>query len=108
MKQRMPWVILGLGLVLFVTNPSKETHIKEITRYMKQQSAAYGQLVYALNEAIGWHDKIIDSLNLQYTSYGIFSVTRVGNAQFPTWGADGEIASIGIFGKVITPEIQQP
>lgn len=108
MKQGMPWVILGLLVVLFITNPSKETHFKEIARYMKQQSAAYGQLVYALNEAIGWHEKLLDSLDLRYTSYGIFSITRAGNSKFPLWGADGEMVSIGIFGKVITPEVQQP
>lgn len=108
MRKGIPWVILGLVGILYATNPSKEYHYAEISRYMKQQSAAYGQLVYALNEAIGWHEKLLDSLDLQYTSYGIFSITRAGNSKFPLWGADGENVSIGLMGKVITPEVQQP
>ena len=108
MRKILPWVILGSAVILYATNPSKENHYAEITRYMKQQSAAYGQLIYALNEAIGWHEKLIDSLDLQYTSYGIYSITKAGNSKFPLWGADGEIVSIGLLGRVITPEVQQP
>ena len=108
MKNSMTWVILGLAVILFASNPTKEDHDNGINRYLKQQSAAYGQLVYVLNEALGWHEKLLDSLDLQYNSYGIFSITRAGNSKFPLWGADGEIVSIGFLGKVITPEVQQP
>ena len=106
-----PWHFKALiiaCIILYNTNPHEEKHFQTISRYLKQQSAAYGQLVYALNEGIGWHSTILNALDLQYHNYKIFSYTTVGNASFPVLGTDGEIVSIGFLGHVTTPKIQIP
>lgn len=106
-----PWhykALIIACIILYKTNPQEEKHIETISRYLKQQSAAYGQLVYALNEGIGWHSTILTALDLQYHDCKIFSYTTVGNASFPVAGSDGKLVSIGFGGHVTTPSIHIP
>jgi hypothetical protein len=85
-----PLILLTVvAIILFITNPSEETHRNKMKENIRAQAVQTGVLG-SIGSSLGITDLAVDALPFTYNSYVVFSTTTY----------DGELLSYGFLGYV--------